>query len=199
VTPRPLRRLINLLGLLLLLVGGGLLASCEGSRDEFSRLEGTPIFRPPPLAVRPSPTPGGLAGAAATVSAEAPDAAASESPAPDCVDGLSFLADLTLPDGSPTAPAAPLDKRWRVENSGTCPWTGRYRLKRTSGEDLSTPAELALYPAKPGTEAVIRVEFSAPTITGSYRASWQAVNPAGEPFGIPIYVEFVVLPPTPRP
>lgn len=111
---------------------------------------------------------------------------------PRCEPDLTFKEDLTVPDGSITAPGKKLDKRWLVENSGTCNWDRNYRIRLIAGPSLGAVTEQALYPARSETEAVIRIEFTAPFEHGSYRSAWQAHNPQGEPFGHIFFVDFVV-------
>ena len=113
---------------------------------------------------------------------------------PSCSDALTFLEDLTIPDGSPVGAGTVLDKRWRVQNSGTCNWEAGYTIQRTAGPELGAPLSLALYPARSGGEAMLRIEFIAPNETGTYRSAWQAVNPDGVAFGDPFYIAFNVTP-----
>jgi hypothetical protein len=105
---------------------------------------------------------------------------------------LRYLADITIPDGAIVAPGETIDKQWQVENNGSCNWNERYSLRRISGPPLDAPDEQALYPARSGTQVVIRILLVAPAEPGTYRSAWQAYNPQGEPFGDPIYVEFLV-------
>lgn len=125
-------------------------------------------------------------------------------PTPDCVDNLLFLDDLTIPDGSPAVAGEILDKRWEVRNNGNCNWDSRYRLKLIAGPALEASIEQALYPARSGAQAVVRIQFSAPEEAGRYRSAWQAHNPQDQPFGDPIFIEFTVpaseeATPTPEP
>jgi hypothetical protein len=90
------------------------------------------------------------------------------------------------------SPGSSIDKRWRVQNSGSCNWDARYRLRRISGPELGLAADQALFPARSGTQAVIRLQLTAPNEPGAYRSAWQAVDPLGEPFGDPIFVEVIV-------
>ena len=85
---------------------------------------------------------------------------------PACINDLAFLEDLSLPDGTVVKPGERLDKRWLVENKGTCNWDENYRIKFMSGADLSAPLEQALYPARSGTQATIRILFTAPNEFG---------------------------------
>ncbi len=115
-------------------------------------------------------------------------------PTPACVDNLRYLEDLTIEDGSAVAPGATLDKRWRVENSGSCNWKAGYTLRLIAGPDLGAPSPQALFPALSGTQAVIRIVFTAPEEPGAYRSAWQAFDPGGAPFGDPIYIDIQVIP-----
>ena len=125
--------------------------------------------------------------------------AARPTPTPECVNNLRFIRDVSIPDGSRFAPGEKLDKRWQVENSGTCNWDGRYRLKLISGTAMEAAPEVALHPARAGTELEVRIQFIAPSQPGTYRSAWQAFSPLGEAFGDPFFIEIVVLPPTPNP
>ncbi|GIV66873.1 MAG: hypothetical protein KatS3mg047_1266 [Bellilinea sp.] len=111
-----------------------------------------------------------------------------------CVDGLTFINDLTIPDGSVIQPGASIDKRWEVENSGTCNWESGYSLRLIAGDELGAGTQQALTPARSGTRAVIRILFQAPSEEGNYRSAWQAYNPQNQPFGDPIFIDIVVEP-----
>jgi len=111
-----------------------------------------------------------------------------------CANNLYYLDDLTVPDGSIFPPGAAIDKQWLVENNGDCSWDSRYRLELVAGVAMGVPEEQALYPARAGSQAVIRIIFTAPAELGSYRSEWQAYDPQGVPFGDPIFIEIVVSP-----
>lgn len=113
----------------------------------------------------------------------------------DCVSNLTFISDLTVFDGANVTYGSPVDKQWLVQNSGTCNWNSGYRLRYVGGALLGAPEELALYPAKSGTQAVIQITFTAPFTDGVYESAWQAFDPAGLTFGDAIYMRIVVVPP----
>jgi hypothetical protein len=118
------------------------------------------------------------------------------------VDGAEFLEDLSVPDGSEVPPGAQIDKRWSVENIGTCDWGQGYRLVRVSSDGLAGPDEIALYPARAGTRAIWQVVFTAPDSLGEVISEWQAQAPDGTRFGDEVFVYVVVVPlvtPTPSP
>jgi hypothetical protein len=113
---------------------------------------------------------------------------------PPCSDNLTYVQDLTVPDGSNMVPGQAIDKRWQVLNSGTCNWDGRYRLKLISGDAMSAAALQPLFPARAGTKAVLRIVFTAPQPAGLYQCQWQAVGPDGQPFGDAFYMQIAVAP-----
>jgi len=113
-------------------------------------------------------------------------------PTVSCVDSLRFIADQTIPDGTEVERGATLDKVWEVENSGTCNYDERYRLKLIAGDELGAKPEQALFPARSGTRFEIHIRFIAPMEVGNVRSAWQAFDPQGNPFGDPIYIEIVV-------
>lgn len=106
----------------------------------------------------------------------------------DCVDGASFLQDVSIPDGSQISPGGMVDKRWSVENSGSCDWGPDYRLVPQDPNPFVQDEAAALYPARSGTTAVWRVTFQAPQAAGEYLGAWQAVNPEGQAFGDQVFV-----------
>jgi hypothetical protein len=109
-----------------------------------------------------------------------------------CLNNLTYEDDLTLPDGTKVFPEASLDKRWQVKNSGSCNWTTGYQLRMIDGDAMGLPTTQDLYPARAGSEVVLRLLFTAPTQTGTYRSSWQAYDPTGNPFGDNIFIDIVV-------
>ncbi len=123
-----------------------------------------------------------------------PAEAAQSSQSPPCTDSLSFLKDLTIPDGSQVPPGSTIDKRWLVLNSGTCNWDSSYRLKFISGDLIGAAREQGLYPARAGAQVPLRILFTAPDQAGTYNSSWQAAAPDGTPFGDAVFIEIVVTP-----
>lgn len=113
----------------------------------------------------------------------------------ECVNGLTFVSDLTIPDGTLVTYGATLDKQWLVQNSGTCNWDETYRLRRIGGAALGAPEEIMLYPAKSGAQADIQITFTAPFVDGKYESAWQAFDAFGFAFGDLIYIRVEVAAP----
>ena len=117
----------------------------------------------------------------------------SPTPAGPCTNNAHFVADVTVPDGTEFQPGQPIDKQWRVSNTGTCDWNADYRLVLVSGNALGAPSEVALYPAKAGNEAVLEINMTAPPDPGSYTGRWQARSPSAKLFGDRIFVTINVV------
>jgi hypothetical protein len=165
-----------------LLVSLGMMVAC-------GRQPTTPdLFIPPTPASQATPL---SIGASEPIPAS-PTEPPPPTPTPPCSPDLTFLEDLTIPDGTIAAPGETLDKRWRVQNSGSCNWEFNYSVILIGGLDMGAPAEQALFPARSGTEVVIRMIFTAPTEPGTYSSAWQARDPTGNLFGDPFFIAIVV-------
>jgi hypothetical protein len=113
----------------------------------------------------------------------------------DCVNDLSFISDVTIPDNTFVTYGSNIDKQWLVQNSGSCNWDSSYRLHHLGGAVLGAAEEAMLYPARAGTQATIQILFTAPFTDGVYESAWQAYDPNGNPFGQPIYIRITVAAP----
>jgi hypothetical protein len=169
--------------IVLYLLWGGIILS--GLLACTSRPYPTDVFIPPTrLPTQPPPTP--------DPTTPAIPSAAPSTPTPPCTANLLFLSDLTIPDGTQVQPNEALDKRWRVQNNGDCNWDESYRLKLVSGPSLGAVEEQMLYPARAGSEAIIRILFVAPGEPGEYRSAWQAYTPDNQPYGDLIYMAILI-------
>lgn len=138
------------------------------------------VYKPaPPVTATPTP-------------AEAPDDADRPQATPVCIDNLTFITDVSIPDGTEVQAKATLDKRWEVKNSGNCNWDERYRLRLIAGPAMEAVQEQALYPARSEGQVILQIVFQAPAEPGSYRSAWQAYNPDGQAFGDPVFIDILV-------
>jgi hypothetical protein len=158
-----------------------LLSACKSADGEVtSTLD---VYRPPTQAVTATPLP-------VTTQETEIERPTTE---PVCTNALWFFQDLTIPDGTQVPPGEILDKRWLVQNAGTCNWDERYQIRLEAGSNMGVPQVQALYPARSNLEVTIRMNFIAPDEPGTYRSAWQAYDPDGEPFGDPFFIEVVVV------
>jgi hypothetical protein len=150
-----------------------------------------PLFIPPRAATPTRPL---VQGNTPVIPTDTPQPIVTSSPTatPPCTDGVAFVEDVTIPDGTVISPGASIDKQWLVQNNGTCNWDSRYRLRFVGGLEMGAAAEQALFPARAGSQATIRIVFTAPSEPGAYTTAWQAIDPNGEPFGDPVFMEIIV-------
>ncbi len=99
-------------------------------------------------------------------------------------DWMSFVADVTVPDGTTYAPVTTFVKTWRLKNIGTCTWTPSYSLVFVSGDQMGGPSSISL-PGNvpPGYTVDVSVALTAPTAGGSYTGYWMLRNAMGSRFG----------------
>jgi hypothetical protein len=146
-------------------------------------------YRPPTIAIHATqPAKTSATPTSTSQSIETPLAPA----APTCSNNLTFMEDISIPDGTIVRPGDSLDKRWLVQNSGSCNWDEHYQLKAISTSELNAPVELALFPARSGTKTSLRILFTAPADPGKYQNAWQAYDPQGQPFGDPLILQVIV-------
>jgi hypothetical protein len=114
-----------------------------------------------------------------------------------CTDNATFVADVTVPDGTVVAPGQRIDKIWRLLNSGNCAWGPGYTAAFISGSQMAAPAVVAIAATPPGGTVDVGVTFYAPSTSGTYTSYWQLRNASGALFGRSFLVKVVVpAPPT---
>lgn len=113
-------------------------------------------------------------------------------PQGDCTNSLTFLDDLTVPDGSIFEPEQSFVKQWQVQNSGTCDWTNRYSARNISGFSMGADAKQKLPELAAGETGILEITFTAPPDYGGYYSQWQAYDGRGKAFGDDIFVDIVV-------
>lgn len=116
-----------------------------------------------------------------------------------CTDRITFVADVTVPDGTTFAPNTNFTKTWRVKNIGTCTFNINYYLVYVSGDKLGTTEQVKFTSTiAPNTTFDLSVNLTSPAANGTYRGYWQLKNDKGQPFGIgakydkPFWVEIKV-------
>ena len=116
-------------------------------------------------------------------------------PAPvqsSCVNGMTYVADVTIPDGQTFNPGQGFRKTWRVRNNGTCTWTTDYRFELASGTSMGSNSIRVPSNVAPGQPVDLSVDMTAPAAPGSYQGNWQMRSPQGAAFGQVIWVSIRV-------
>jgi len=121
----------------------------------------------------PTPTPG-------SAPTPAPVKVAAAAP-PPCAQ-MRFVSDVTIPDDSPVAPGTLFVKTWRVQNSGTCAWSGALKFIGT-GNQMGGKSPADLPKTNVGKETDVSLNLTAPTQPGDYQGTWEAYATDGTVLG----------------
>ena len=109
------------------------------------------------------------------------------------IDELTYVADVTAPDGAAIEAGRAFTKTWRVRNSGTSTWAG-FTLEHTADERMDGPDSVPLPPLAPDETGEVSVELVAPAEPGRHRTTWKARNARGRLFAFELYADVLVTP-----
>jgi hypothetical protein len=99
----------------------------------------------------------------------------------DGEDGMTFITDVSIPDGFVVDENETFIKTWRIQNSGTRDWYS-YLIAFESGEPMGTMEQVI--PDTPAGETLdISIEMTAPGGPGSYSGRWEVQSPEGVSLG----------------
>ncbi|HTP07123.1 MAG TPA: NBR1-Ig-like domain-containing protein [Anaerolineae bacterium] len=85
----------------------------------------------------------------------------------------SFVADVTIPDGTQLKNSETFTKTWRINNNGQCNWPDDTALVFVSGTKLGSPDTIQVGKVVSGTQKDISVQLQAPDQYGNYTGLWQ--------------------------
>ncbi|NLB70537.1 MAG: hypothetical protein GX797_00840 [Chloroflexi bacterium] len=97
---------------------------------------------------------------------------------------VTFVSDVTIPDGSKIVAGTSFTKTWRLKNSGTCKWDTGFDIVFVSGHQLGAnavydfPKDVA-----PGETVDISINMVAPLAMGKYESNWMLFSNNGIRFG----------------
>jgi hypothetical protein len=101
---------------------------------------------------------------------------------------MTFLGDVSIPDGMIVSPGAKFTKTWRVRNDGNCVWDQNYSLELKQGDAMTTATKIPLTKkVYPGDSYDISIEMTAPTTEGIYFGYWHIATPYGGYMGVAGY------------
>ena len=109
-----------------------------------------------------------------------------------CTYNMTYVTDVTVPDGQQFSPGSYFTKTWRIKNSGTCTWTTNFTFDFVSGSQMSGWAQYLPKTVYPGDTVDISINMTAPYTPGSYQGNWQLRDPMGYGIGTPIWVKIIV-------
>ncbi len=114
-------------------------------------------------------------------------------PTQECAYGATFVADVTIPDGTVFDPGESFVKTWRLKNNGCKEWDAGTRFVFVQGDLMGGPAAGITVPATAvNGQQDLSVTLVAPAVAGTYRGYWQLRASNGTMFGTKVYVDIVV-------
>lgn len=116
----------------------------------------------------------------------------SSQPVASCTNSMTFVADVTVKDGTTFKQGERFRKTWRVYNNGSCAWNPSYSFVFVSGSSMGGNAVSIPTTVKPGQTIDISVDLTAPNADGSYTGYWQMRSPYGQNFGQTVYTKINV-------
>jgi len=103
---------------------------------------------------------------------------------------LTYVRDVTIPDGTQMTPGQSFTKTWLVSNTGTCAWESGFTFNVVSGDALGGTAVTLNQRVESGRQYEFSVPMVAPTNkTGKLTGYWQLADANGNFFGAQVYVE----------
>ncbi|MGW6497662.1 NBR1-Ig-like domain-containing protein [Nonomuraea angiospora] len=109
-------------------------------------------------------------------------------------DDSAFERDVTHPDGTTVKTGTEFTKIWRIRNTGTIPWQGRY-LTRLNDTPCRAPKRVEIRPVQPGEPVDIAVRVRASDSPGRCKIYWKMTDEAGTQLlsaKKPIFLDVVV-------
>lgn len=104
--------------------------------------------------------------------------AAATSPA-SCRDSAVLVEDVTYPDNTRVNAGDKFTKTWKLQNTGTCTWSG-YTVAFVDGDRMGSPDSVPV-PETPAKSTVeVSVELTAPFTDKVSRGNFRLLNTAGE-------------------
>lgn len=105
---------------------------------------------------------------------------------------LAIVRDVNYPSGTTVAPGESFVKTWKVQNTGSCDWTGSYTLSIVSDDHFDSSWNKLGRVVNPGDWAELSVFVDAPKSGGTYSAYWRLTDGANA-FGATLGLTVVVV------
>jgi len=103
---------------------------------------------------------------------------------PGCV-YATYVADITIIDGTLMFPGTVFTKTWRIKNSGSCKWDANFALIQVGGDRMGDQTRFPLTRVVyPGQEVDVSATLTAPTVNGKYSSAWRLAVPGGGSTGV---------------
>lgn len=97
---------------------------------------------------------------------------------------ITFVSDLSIPDGTKLNAGSAFTKAWRLQNSGSCKWDTGFDIVFSKGNQLGANTVYDLpYEVAPGQTVDISINMIAPSVNGKYSSEWMLKSSGGVTFG----------------
>lgn len=100
-------------------------------------------------------------------------------------DGIKFIADVTIPDGTVVKVNQHFIKIWEIKNDGKAHWKNRWAERADLPADsgaCETPKRIRVPDTPPGGHAMVKVRVIAPPVPETCWVAWKMVNEEGQHF-----------------
>lgn len=95
-------------------------------------------------------------------------------------DNSRFISDVTFPDHSAVVVGKHFIKKWKIKNTGSALWAGRYLAAiGTSTGKCTYPSRVRIPTTRQGQSVIISVPVTASSTPGLCYVTWKMVNAAG--------------------
>lgn len=103
------------------------------------------------------------------------------------------LVSSSIPKGYKAKPGEVFEQAWQIKNSGTCDWTGDFKMTFVGGELFGSDTTKIRQRVPAGSTAQISLPLMvAPSSSGTFTSSWQMANDNGNLFGQVFTIEINV-------
>jgi uncharacterized protein YkwD len=96
-----------------------------------------------------------------------------------CRDSAILVEDVTYPDNSRVNAGEKFTKTWKLQNVGTCTWTG-YTVAFVDGDRMSSPDSVPVPDTERSKPVNVSVDLVAPSNDGTYRGNFELRNASGQ-------------------
>ena len=97
----------------------------------------------------------------------------------NCRDSAILVEDVTYPDNTRVNSGEKFTKTWKLQNTGTCTWTG-YTVAFVNGDKMGSPDSVPVPETASRSTVDVSVELTAPSTDKIYRGNFELRNAEGK-------------------
>jgi uncharacterized protein YkwD len=100
-------------------------------------------------------------------------------PTPACRNSALFFEDVTYPDNTRLEAGEKFTKTWKLQNTGTCKWSG-YTVAFVSGDKMESPESIPVPETEAKSTVDVSIDLVAPAEDGAYTGNFELRDADGE-------------------